>query len=190
MKNICKTAIYLSLGLMAGIGAQAQQINTQTAGYNSVHMIDTGATILNPSLSRHGQHVYTNEDLAIYAEQRAANAPHVIATTQPATNVQGTTQTAANSQNKQDADGFKKQVDDLKLQISLLQRDIDMDQRELKLRHTYGNYGEMWSSDGNFAVESQKLHDGLQSKQQKLATTQQNLESLKDTARKAGVKID
>jgi len=188
MKTICKTACYFSMTLMFVLGAQAQQINTQTAGYNSMHVINTASTILDPTPSRHTRHVYTNDDLTQYAEERQAEArPITVAsTTKPVAAIQTS---ASTPQSKQAADDMKKQASDLKLQISLLQRDIDMDQRELKLRHAYGDSGLLWSNNGDFAQQSQKLHDGIAGKQQQLTTAQQKLDALQDQARKAGVDL-
>ncbi len=195
MKNIRKTFICLSLGLMLEIGAQAQKIVTQTAGYNSMRTLDTGSTIVTPSPSRHSPHVYTNDDLAFFAEERATKAPKPLSAKTSGiggSEASATTQAATSGTqgNKEAVESLKKQADDLKLQTALLQREIDMDEREMKLRHAYGSSSMLWSSNGDFAVESQKLHDGLQEKNRKLADMRRSLQSLKESAQKSGIQLD
>lgn len=87
------------------------------------------------------------------------------------------------------SDGFKKKIEDQQKQITQLQRELDVAQREARLRAAayYADAGTMLRDQGKFAEDSRKLQAEIDAKTQALADAKQKLEDLQEQARKSGV---
>jgi chromosome segregation ATPase len=84
---------------------------------------------------------------------------------------------------------LKKQIDAEKKEIATLQRELDIAQREAKIRASayYGDAGTMLRDQAKFAEESRKGQDEINTKKQALDTAQAKLADLQELARKAGL---
>lgn len=85
-----------------------------------------------------------------------------------------------------------KNIDSQKDEISHLQRELDIAQREQKLRAAayYGDAGTMLRDSAKYTEESKKQQEQIDSKKQALDAAQQKLSDLQEQARKAGVKSE
>ncbi|HEY6273935.1 MAG TPA: hypothetical protein VIX19_18290 [Terriglobales bacterium] len=112
-----------------------------------------------------------------------------------------TNQAAAANANGQDAKGSDKdakdkkaksdwnnKIDDQKKEIATLQRELDILQREQRLRAAafYGDAGTQMRDQAKFAQDSRQEQEQLDSKKQALDAAQQKLSDLQEQARKAG----
>lgn len=218
MKSMWKIVSCLLCLLPLGVAAQTQSTSTQNTNNTSSSSASSSSTTSNsgassaapsanpsPTAVRRSRHVYTNDDLAVYAHEREAN------TTQSQDNAGGNANpsttdangnqmstsdgaaeiAAADAKKKQLADDLNKQAAELKKEIAMLERETDVDQREMSLRQAYyyGDAGTQLRNGQKFAEESKKSQDDLQAKQQHLAETKQKLENLREQARKAGVRL-
>jgi chromosome segregation ATPase len=93
---------------------------------------------------------------------------------------------AAQSQKNEE---LKKQMDEQTKEIALLQRELDIAQREARLRAAayYGDAGTMLRDQAKFAEDTRKEQDTINGKKQALDAAQQKLEDLREQARKAGL---
>jgi hypothetical protein len=86
-------------------------------------------------------------------------------------------------------DELKKQIDAQTKEVATLQRELDIAQREAKLRAAayYGDAGTMLRDQAKFAEDSRKEQDTINGKKQALDAAQQKLADLQEQARKAGL---
>jgi hypothetical protein len=94
----------------------------------------------------------------------------------------------ADSQKQKNAD-LKKQVDEEKKEIGTLQRELDIAQREARLRAAayYGDAGTMLRDQAKYAEDTRKEQDEINGKKQALDAAQKKLEDLQEQARKSGM---
>jgi hypothetical protein len=90
---------------------------------------------------------------------------------------------------KQKGEALKKEISEQKQQIALLQRELDVAQREGRLRAAayYADAGTMLRDQAKFAEDSRKQQAEVDAKKQALETGQQRLAELQEEARKAGL---
>ncbi len=83
-----------------------------------------------------------------------------------------------------------KSIDAQKDEISHLQRELDIAQREQKLRAAayYGDAGTMLRDSAKYTEESKKQQEDIDAKKQALDAAQQKLSDLQEQARKEGIK--
>lgn len=108
--------------------------------------------------------------------------------------------TAANDQAKKEAadkakddkDKLAGQIKDQKEEISRLQRELDVTQREQRLRAAayYADAGTQLRDQTKFADDSRKQQDEIDSKKQALTAAQQKLDDMQEQARKSGVRTN
>jgi peptidoglycan hydrolase CwlO-like protein len=84
-------------------------------------------------------------------------------------------------------DDFKAKIDAQKNEITMLQREIDVTQREQRLRAAafYGDAGTQLRDQAKYAEEAKTQQDKIDSKKQALDAAQQKLADLEEQARKA-----
>src|SRR6478735_1802985 len=90
------------------------------------------------------------------------------------------------------ADTFKDKLEAQKQEIARLQRELDISQREAKLRAAtfYGDAGTQLRDQAKFAEDMRKQQEEMDSKKQALDAAQQKLADLQEEARKSGVKSE
>jgi hypothetical protein len=84
---------------------------------------------------------------------------------------------------------WNKKLDAEKQGISTLQRELDIAQREQRLRAAafYGDAGTQLRDQGRFAEESRKQQEEIDAKKQALDAARQKLSDMQEQARKEGV---
>lgn len=87
---------------------------------------------------------------------------------------------------------LKKQIDVQSKEIATLQRELDIAQREAKLRASayYGDAGTMLRDQARFAEDTRKEQDEINTKKQALDTAQAKLADLQEQARKSGIRSE
>lgn len=95
----------------------------------------------------------------------------------------------ADAQDKVDSEAWKKKIADQKKEIAQLQRELDVAEREARLRAAayYADAGVQLRDQARFAEDSRKAQTEIDTKKQSLADARQKLEQLQEDARKAGV---
>jgi hypothetical protein len=95
---------------------------------------------------------------------------------------------SAESAGKKPAD-WNKKLDAGKQEVSTLQRELDIAQREQRLRAAafYGDAGTQLRDQGKFAEESRKQQEEIDAKKQALDAARQKLGDMQEQARKEGV---
>jgi len=90
------------------------------------------------------------------------------------------------------ADEVKAKVEAQKQEISRLQRELDIAQREAKLRAAtfYGDAGAQLRDSARFGEEMRKTQEEMDTKKQALDAANQKLSDLQEDARKAGAKTE
>lgn len=90
---------------------------------------------------------------------------------------------------KQKNEELKKQIADQTKEIATLQRELDIAQREARLRAAafYGDAGTMLRDQAKYAEEGRKEQAEIDGKKQALDAAQQKLSDLQEQARKAGL---
>ena len=134
--------------------------------------------------------VYTNDDLttATTFNNGAASGP-----TAPESQADAAAKTADKAdapadKEKASAD-WRAKFEEQKKAISLLERELDVAQREYKQRVAvfYADAGNQLRNQAAWADQDRKVQADIAAKQQELSTARQKLEDLKEDARKAGL---
>jgi hypothetical protein len=87
---------------------------------------------------------------------------------------------------------LQKQIDDQKKEVATLQRELDIAEREARLRAAayYGDAGTMLRDQAKYADDTRKQQDEINGKKQALEAAQQKLDGLQEQARKAGMRSE
>jgi|SRR5579862_823146 len=90
---------------------------------------------------------------------------------------------------KQKNEELQKQIAEQTKEISTLQRELDIAQREARLRAAayYGDAGTMLRDQAKYAEDTRKTQAEIEGKKQALDAAQQKLSDLQEQARKAGL---
>ena len=93
------------------------------------------------------------------------------------------------AQKKQMYDGWKKRIEDQKGQLDLLARELDVQNREYRLRAAafYADAGNRLRNSGAWDKEDSQFKDQIAAKQKQLDDAKKQLEDMQEDARKAGV---
>jgi hypothetical protein len=91
---------------------------------------------------------------------------------------------------KENNDKLATQIKDEKEEISRLQRELDVSEREQRLRAAayYADAGTQLRDQGKFAEDSRKQQEEIDSKKQALTAAQQKLDDMQEQARKSGIR--
>jgi len=87
------------------------------------------------------------------------------------------------------ADDFKSKIEGVKKEISQLQRELDVAEREAKLRAAayYADAGTQLRNQAKFAEDTRNQQEEIDGKRQAIEAAKQKLADLQEQARKAGV---
>ena len=87
-------------------------------------------------------------------------------------------------------DEIKQKIDDQKSKIAELTHELDLDQREYRLRAAtfYGDAGAQLRNSAQWSKDDAQYKSDLDSKQKAITAAQQQLGDLQEQARKAGMK--
>ncbi|HET6934835.1 MAG TPA: hypothetical protein VFI72_08350 [Candidatus Angelobacter sp.] len=94
------------------------------------------------------------------------------------------------AESKQQNDQLQQKLKDQKAEISRLQRELDIAQREQRLRAAafYADAGTQLRDQTKFAEDSRKQQEEIDTKKKALDEAQQKLTDMQEQARKSGVK--
>jgi hypothetical protein len=132
--------------------------------------------------------VYTNDDLPKDTAISVAGQP--AADDKSASAGTAATDTSAPADDaKKMADDYRKQIADAKKAVADLTHEIDLMQREEKLRQAifYADAGNRLRDDKKWSDDERKYQADLADRQQKLDDAKKKLDDLRDQGRKAGV---
>ena len=128
--------------------------------------------------------VYTNDDIP-------SVAPTPSASETPASSTAKTQKkdAEATQDSKKRAEDYKARIASAKTKVADLEHEIDLMQREQKLRAAvyFSDAGNRLRDDKKWADEERRFSTSLAAKQSDLQVSKQKLEALQDEARKAGV---
>jgi hypothetical protein len=132
--------------------------------------------------------VITNEDLGAVTTSRTTEAEPTREDSASEKTKAVKATSAADDQAKLDkewSEKFAAQKD----QIALMERELDVLQRENKIRATtfYADAGSRLRDPGKYAEEDRKYRDQVEAKQKQIDAAKTKLEQMKEDARKAGV---
>jgi hypothetical protein len=177
-----KLMAIVTLLLLAASGATAQSLGdyARTARKNKS---DSSATT-----TRHfdNDNLPVNESLSVVGPQPVI-AP--AATTANTADAKPANPAAAAADGKKLADEWKKKIDQQQDKITFLNHEIDLAQREAKLRAAQ-YYGDPYSRVHNSVQADQQdaqSKSELEAKQKELDTARQQLDQMQEDARKAGI---
>jgi hypothetical protein len=90
------------------------------------------------------------------------------------------------------SEDWSNKIDEQKKEIATLQRELDIVQREQRLRAAtfYADAGARLRDQGKFSEDSRKEQEQIDAKKQALDAAQQKLTDLQEQARKAGAPTD
>lgn len=131
--------------------------------------------------------VYTNDDLP---KSTAISVTGQAAPEEKADAKDATKEAAAPADEaKKLEEDYRKQIAEAKKAIADLTHEIDVMQREEKLRQAifYADAGNRLRDDKKWSDDERKYRDDLADRQQKLADAQQKLDDLRENGRKAGL---
>jgi hypothetical protein len=100
------------------------------------------------------------------------------------------TKKEASEKSKEDNEKLAGQIKDQKDEISRLQRELDIAEREQRLRAAafYADAGTQLRDQAKFAEDSRKQQEEIDSKKQALTAAQQKLDEMQEQARKSGTR--
>ena len=97
---------------------------------------------------------------------------------------------AAQADRQKAGDEIKQKIDDQKSKLDALNHELDLSQREYRLRAAtfYGDAGAQLRNSAQWSKDDTQYKSDMDSKQKAIAAAQQQLSDLQEQARKAGVR--
>jgi len=147
------------------------------------------------STTRHydNDNLPTNETLSVVGPPppAPANAGQGAANTSstPAAKAAAADPAAAAAERKKTADELTKKLDQQKQKIDSLNHELDIDQREHRLRAAafYGDAGTRLRNSAQYDKDDAQYKSDVDGKQKAVAAAQQELDQMQEQARKAGI---
>ena len=137
--------------------------------------------------------VVTNDDIAMSSQASAAPQPAAGESSKPASAEAAKDQPIVTPDQaaKLNAE-WQAKANEQKKNISQLEREIDVAQREFKLRAAvyYADAGNALRDPKKWAEEDRKYQADMADKQKQLNEAKQKLDDIRDNARKAGAKVE
>jgi hypothetical protein len=184
MKHTKLMAI-VSLLLLGVSGATAQSLGdyARTARKNK-----SGTS----AASRHydNDNLPTDQQLSVVGPPATADAAAAAATATASPAAAAATNPAtAKADRQKAADEWKTKLDKQKDKIAALNHELDLDQREYRLKAAtfYGDAGERLRNAAQWDKEDTQYKSDIESKQKALDAARQELDELQEQARKAGI---
>jgi hypothetical protein len=147
------------------------------------------------STSRHydNDNLPANQPLSVVGPPSAADAnaapEEEDAKSKSSENVAPVNPSAADAERQKTEDEWKKKLDAQKEKVDSLNHDLDLQQREYRLRVAtqYDSQGNRIQNAGQWGKEDAQYRNDAEAKQKALEAAQQELNDLQDQAHKAGV---
>lgn len=181
MNRILKIGIVIAALILLGASASAQSLGdyARTVRKNKPQS-DTA--------SRHydNDNLPTNEQLSVVGPEASAPAKGG----QNAAKTEVRDPKAAEAERKQAGDDLQKQIDGQKEKIDALSHELDLDQREYRLRAAsfYGDAGNRLRNPAQWDKDDARYKSDIDSKQKAIDAAKQQLADLQEQARKAGIR--
>jgi len=176
-------------GVSLGDAARAQQAKRGNPSPNA-KVYD------NENLPKGGAISTTTGDYGGIASAPASKSSSTAATTAASTSTaatagkdKGAKDQTQDEADKAQADEFAQKVADAKKNIAQLEREVDVMQRENRLKAAafYGDAGTKLRDGAKYQAEDQKQQETLKAKQDELAAAKAALDQIRDDIRKAGL---
>ena len=190
--NARMIAVAMTLGaLLLLCGGAAAQTSSQSSGQSlgdAARAARQKKTQTDPA-SKHydNDNLPTTETLSVVGPEPAATSP---ADQQAAAQQAAQSKTADAEARQQAADDLQKRLDAQKSKIDQLAHELDLDQREYRLRAVayYGDAGTRLRDKATWDKDESNYKTEIESKQKSLDDAKTQLSELQEEARKAGVK--
>ncbi len=171
-----KRIVCFSLGLMLVVGSASAQSLGDAARKHRAQKKSAAAR------------VYTNDDLTASTDYNNGAASG-LASAQPAEAVAKDSAAPTPEDKAKLLASWRARFDDQKKAIALLERELDVTQREYKQQIAlyYADAGNRLRDERAWAEQSRKFDSDVAAKQKDLAAARQKLEDMKEEARKAGL---
>jgi hypothetical protein len=180
-----KTLMKRTLSVLAAASVVAFTIVTCAGAQSLGELARQQRQSKRPSSAR----VITNDDIAM----AAAPAPDAAAEAKGDKSDKGEAAAVPSADDKAKlAASFKAKADEQKKNIAQLERELDVAQREYRLKVAvyYADVGNNLRDGKKWAEEDRKQRAELDDKQKALAAAKQKLDDIQETARTAGAKAD
>ena len=142
--------------------------------------------------SRHydNDNLPVNEQLSVVGPDPSASTGGDQKTATATAQTAATDPKAAQADRQKAVDEIKQKIDDQKSKIAELTHELDLDQREYRLRAAtfYGDAGAQLRNSAQWSKDDAQYKSDLDSKQKAITAAQQQLGDLQEQARKAGMK--
>ena len=188
MKKLC--ALFVLMISFLAVNAAAQSVADAARANRAHKKANSSAQVIDndviPSIiSKSPETTVSTSSSAPAASAESATS----AATGKADAKEGDKDKKADAQGTANPDEWKKKIADQKKEITQLQRELDVAEREARLRAAayYADAGVQLRDQARFAEDSRKTQSEIDAKKQALADAKQKLEQTQEEARKAGV---
>ena len=171
--------------LSASLAASAQQSSTQPS------LADQARAATRNKPAEHAKVVFDNDNIPSSGGisvlgDASASAP--AAADSGKKGDKSASKSSVASQQKE-ADAIKSKIEDQKKEITQLERELDVTQREWKLRQAafYADAGNQFRDQKKWADDEHRYNDEVAAKKQAVDSAHQKLDDLQEQARKAGL---
>src|SRR5215472_11889237 len=185
---IMKKILFSPLMLLA---ATAMAVSQQSAQPSSQPSLGEAARQARAQKSRTPATIRLEGDGVIVPDSSKNDNMDVPATDTKSSESKDDSKKSATDDSKPKAEDWSKKVEAQRNEIVLLQRELDVAQREQRLRAAafYADAGTQLRDSAKYAEDSRKEQETIDSKKQALERAQEKLADLQEQARKAGVRV-
>jgi len=191
MKRMIAMGITLGTLLLLGAGTVSAQTSSQTSGPSlgdAARAARKKKAQAEPATKQYdNDNLPKNETLSVVGPEPSATTT---SGQQDSSQQEAQAKAATEEQNKQAADDMQKKLDAQKAKIDQLAHELDLDQREYRLRAAvfYSDAGNRLRDSSQWDKDDAHYKTDIESKQKALDDAKAQLADLQEQARKAGVK--
>jgi hypothetical protein len=190
MKRMITMGITLAALVLLGAGTASSQSSGQSLG-DAARAARKKKAQSEPATHQYdNDNLPRNETLSVVGPEPSAATSDQQASSQQTAQQEAQAKVAATEQRQQAADDMQKKLDAQKAKIDELARELDLDQREYRLRAAamYSDAGNRLRNEAQWDKDDAHYKTELESKQKALDEAKAQLADLQEQARKAGVK--
>jgi hypothetical protein len=134
-------------------------------------------------------HHFDNDNLPTSEGLSVVGPPSVDAKQTLTANDAAVASSSAAADRQKTADDWRKKIDDQKAKIDSLNKDLDLDQREYRLRAAanYSDAGNRLRNQGEWDQEDKRYRSEIDAKQKEIDAARQKLDDMQEQAHKAGI---
>lgn len=191
MKRMITVGITLAALVLLGAGTASSQSSGQSLG-DAARAARKKKAQLEPATHHYdNDNLPKNETLSVVGpEPSATTTSDQQASAQQTAQQETQAKAAAEEQRKQAVDDMQKKLDAQNAKIDQLARELDLDQREYRLRAAamYSDAGNRLRNEAQWDKDDARYKSDIESKQKALDESKAQLADLQEQARKAGVR--